>query len=262
MKILALNGSHRGKAGCTQWLLDKIAEGAVEQGGEFETVVLADKNIKPCTGCETCHTAQHYRHCIYEQEDDVQAIFAKMKAADILIYATPVYIFSMSSLMKTFLERFNSTAGTGELCLTESGLFFGRIDKAIYSKPFVVLTCCGNVEHETVKNVLSYFQTFSKFLDAPIAGTLVRKSVGMIESDRRLDKERQNPVITAVVNAYVQAGRELVTQGRIAAGTEKQANQHILGIPFLDLLMKFTCFKKIAIQKERQKTDETHKGQE
>jgi multimeric flavodoxin WrbA len=252
VKILALNGSHRGEAGCTQWLLDKIAEGAKEAGAEFETMVLAKHKINPCTGCEVCHTAQHHLRCIYEEEDDVKAIFAKMRAADILIYASPVYVFSMSGRMKTFLDRINSTAGSSELCLTNSGLFFHRTEKAFHAKPFVVLTCCGNVENETTQNIVSYFRTFSRFLDAPIVGTLVRKSVGMMDVGKPLGPEQQKPVITEVTNAYVQAGRELATQGRIAARTEKRANQHILGIPFLDLLMHFRLFKRMAIKKARQ----------
>lgn len=254
VKILALNGSHRGEAGNIQWLLDKIAVGAKEAGAEFETVVLAKQKIERCAGCEACHSAERYLQCIHDDRDDVKSIFEKMKIADILIYATPVYIFSMSGLMKTFLDRFNGTAGTGELCLTESGLFFGRVNKAIYSKPFVVLTCCGNIEDETAKNVVSYFKTFAKFLDAPIVGTLVRKSIGMIESEKHLAKENLKPVIADVIDAYVQAGKELAIQGQIHSKTEKRANQHIMGIPFLDFLMNFRFFKEIAVKKANQAT--------
>lgn len=248
---MALNGSHRGEAGCTQWLLNKIAEGAVEAGGEFETVVLASQRIKPCAGCEACNKV-HPLQCIYEQEDDVAAIFNKMKAADILIFATPVYVFSISGLMKTFIDRFNSTlGGEGNLCLTESGLIFHRVDKGFHSKPFVVLTCCGNVEAETVKNVVSYFKTFSRFVDAPIVGVLVRNLIGMMGIGETQEGVQPKPVIAEVTAAYVQAGRELVRQGRIASRTQKQANQHILGIPFLDLLMKSRFFKKMALKRHQ-----------
>jgi multimeric flavodoxin WrbA len=251
MKILALNGSYRGKTGNTQWLLDKIAEGATAAGAEFETVVLAEQRIIRCAGCETCHTAEHYLQCIYENEDDVKAILDRMKAADILVYATPVYVFNLSGLMKTFLERLNSTVGTDALCVTDSGLFFGRVDKAFHSKPFVILTCCGNVEAETAKNVVSYFKTFAKFLDAPIVGVLVRKSIGAMEEAKIVGVKPLKPVITDVANAFIQAGRELATQGKITAGTQRKANQHILGIPFLDWLMKFRLFKKIAVKNKR-----------
>lgn len=249
MKILAINGSHRGAKGCTQWLLDKLAQGVREAGGEFATVVLAERKITPCAGCETCHTSEHYPHCIYEHDDDFSAIVAAMRDADILIFATPVYIFNITGRMKTFLDRLNGTIGTNNLCVTQSGLFFGHVDKQLHSKPFVLLTCCGNVEHETVKNVVAYFRTFARFLDAPIVGELVRKSIGMLGADQPPDGEPPQPVVAAVVSAYIQAGRELATAGRISAGTQRRANQHILGIPCLDLLMHFRMFKKMALKK-------------
>lgn len=54
MKILALNGSHRGTRGHTQVLLERLAEGARAVGGDFEIVVLADLQIKACRACQTC----------------------------------------------------------------------------------------------------------------------------------------------------------------------------------------------------------------
>ncbi|MDR3588511.1 MAG: flavodoxin family protein [Negativicutes bacterium] len=252
MKILALNGSHRGAAGCTQWLLERIAEGARAAGAEFETVVLAEQNIKRCSGCETCHTPGHLLRCVYEQEDDVKAIHAKMKAADILIYATPVYIFGLTGLMKTFLDRFNSTVGGDELGVTDSGLFFHRTDRAFHGKPFVVLTCCGNVEGETTKNVISYFRTVAKFLDAPLVGVLARKSVGLLRSEAAPAGKRQEAAVAAVTVAYVQAGRELASQGRITAKTAREANQQLLGIPLLGLILKFPFLKRLALRRKSQ----------
>lgn len=252
MRILALNGSHRGHKGCTQFLLDKLAEGAREQGAYFETIALAEHNIKPCTGCDACHTTLMPRRCIHENADDVKGIFERMKQADLLIYASPVYIFSITGVMKTFLDRFNSTAGTGELGLTKSGLFFGPVAGEIYSKPFVILTCCGNVEMETAKNVVSYFHTFSRFLDAPIVGTLVRRTVGVLEPGKKPESDKQSQLIERVLNAYTQAGRELATLGKITPATEKQANQNLLGIPLMDTLMKFRWFKELALKKARQ----------
>jgi multimeric flavodoxin WrbA len=252
MKILAINGSHRGEAGNTQWLLGKVAEGAMAAGAEFETLMLADRKIIPCAGCSKCQTPEQLNHCIYEDEDDVKDIFEKMRAADILIYATPVYVFNISGLMKTFMDRMNSTVGGGGLKVTNSGLFFIQTDREFHQKPFAVLTCCGNVEDETTKNVVSYFTTVAKFLDAPMVGMLVRKSVGTMEESRGKAEGELKPAVREVLDAYVQAGRELATQGRIAAGTEKKANQNLLGIPFFDTLMKFRFFKEMAVKKAGQ----------
>lgn len=252
MKILAINGSHQGTAGYTQWLLNLIAEGAREAGAEFATVVLADKNITPCAGCETCHRPDHYLRCVYDT-DDAKGIFDAMRAADVVIYATPVYAFGMTGRMKTFLDRLNGTVASGELKVTKSGLFFGQTDEALHGKPFVVLTLCGNVEEETTRNVVGYFRTFGRFLDAPQVGTLARRSIGMMAAARTPGAEAPSAAVNAVAAAYVQAGRELATRGRISAATEKAANRHILGIPFMDLLLRFTLFKKMALKKEQAK---------
>ena len=96
------------------------------------------------------------------------------------------------------------------------------------------MSCCGNVEEAAVENVVSYFKTFSKFLDAPIVGALIRKSIGMMKIDSSQGTDGQNPLITEVRDAYTQAGRELALQGRITAKTQKKANRQLLNIPFLN----------------------------
>ena len=245
MKILAINSSHRGRRGCTQILLDKIAEGATTSGAEFETVVLAEKKINSCLACEYCSKPATMGHCVYEEKDDVKEIFDRMRAADIVIYAAPVYVFSLTGMLKTFLDRLNSTGEASGLCLSDSGLMFHQVDKQVTGKPLVILTLCANIEAETVKNIVSYFKTYAKFLDAPIVGTLVRRLSGVLE-------EKDSVLVKSVLEAYVQAGRELATQGKIAAGTERKANQALLDIPFLDFLMNFKFFKLQAIKKANQ----------
>jgi len=46
-----------------------------------------------------------------------------------------------------------------------------------------------------VKNVLSYFKSFSKLFDAPIIGVLARKSVGVLEEYRKENLKKPNEVV-------------------------------------------------------------------
>ena len=219
MKILAINGSHRGKNGCTQLLLDKLGEGVHAAGAEFETVILAEKRINSCLACDFCGKPETMGHCVYEEQDDVKAIFDQMRAADLVIYASPVYVFGLTGRMKTFMDRFNST-GTGEgLCLTQSGFIFHPVDKRVTGKPLVILTLCANLEQETV----------------------VRKMSMLLE-------QKDSPLVQEVLAAYVEAGKELALQGRIRPDTERKANQPLLKIPFLDFLMKFRAFRRRAVE--------------
>lgn len=176
MKILAINSSYRGSKGFTKILIDKLFQGATEKGADCETINLSELKINHCIDCQVCRRPEHFLNCIFDEKDDVAMVYNKMKEADIIIFATPVYTFAMSSLLKMLLERYYGVCKAEEFCLTKSGLFFHHVDGDICKKPFIPLVVCDNLEDETPKNILSYFKTYSKFMDAEIVGRLVRKS--------------------------------------------------------------------------------------
>ncbi len=247
MNILSINGSHRGSNGQTQQLIDFLQEGATAAGARCETIVLSDLKILPCSGCGNCHPKTKQMRCSYEDSDDAAMVFGKMRQADIIIYASPIYVFSMSGKMKTFLDRLNSTARSERLCLTESGLLFHEIDKSIYSKPTVILTCCGNIEKETFANFISYFRIFSRFLDAPIRGELKRTTIGLLEEELKKEVAEQKPEVRKIVKAYRQAGTELAEKGFISSKTMRQADAPL--IPFAGSLLRFTWFKRLMLKR-------------
>ena len=83
-------------------LADAFAEGAAAAGHEVEKVSLRGKNIGFCTGCLACQKTQR---CVIR--DDAPEIVQKMKASDIVAFATPVYYYEMSGQLKTLLDRAN-----------------------------------------------------------------------------------------------------------------------------------------------------------
>jgi len=249
MKIIAINGSHSGKRGYTHFLIEKIFSGAKNAGADCEEITLSELKINICKACGVCNTEKHLLKCIYEEKDDVAMVFAKMREADIIIYATPIYVFNMSGLMKIFIDRINATGNSGDLKLSESGLFFHHISKDIYSKPFVTLICHDNFENEMSKNVVSYFKTFSKFMDAPQVGTIIRRSGKLTGHGKNSEKEKQYPKILESYKAIEKAGNELATKGIIEKRTQKIASQDIIPVPFFNVLKNFKAFKKKAILK-------------
>jgi multimeric flavodoxin WrbA len=249
MKIVAINGSHRGDRGYTHFLINKLFEGAKKERATCEEITLAKLKINICKGCGVCNTEEHLLKCIYEEKDDVAMIFNKMREADIIIYATPIYIFNMSGLMKVFIDRINATGNSGDFKLSESGLFFHHISKDIYSKPFVTLICCDNFENEISKNVISYFKTFSRFMDAPQVGIIIRRSGKLTGHGESPEKEKQFPKIFESYQAIENAGKELTTFGKISSKTQKKASQDIIPVPFFSILKNFKWFKKKALEK-------------
>lgn len=100
-KILIISASPR-KGGNSEILADEFAEGAREAGHEVKKVCLYDKTINFCKGCLACQKTQR---CVIH--DDANAIVQKMKDADVLAFATPIYYYEMCGQMKTMLDRAN-----------------------------------------------------------------------------------------------------------------------------------------------------------
>jgi hypothetical protein len=247
MNIIAINGSYRGEKGHTHQWLECLSSGARTDGASFEIVNLSRLKINHCLGCNTCHTKDHYLNCIYSEKDDVSSVFSKISAADLVIYATPVYVFGISSLLKTFLDRYYCTSDVDQLRVTRSSMFFHHINESICSKPFVSLICCDNLDAEMPRNGRDYFRTYARFMDAPLVGELIRNSGKIFEKAGNPIGMERFPKIRKVYAAFEQAGYELSQLGRISTATQRQASQEIIPVPFFHLLKRTRFFKKVMV---------------
>lgn len=100
-KVLIVSTSLR--AGSNSDIMAReCARGAKEAGHEVEYISLKGKKIEYCIGCLTC---QMKGSCVLK--DDMAEIMAKVKDAQVIVYATPIYYYEMSGQMKTLLDRLN-----------------------------------------------------------------------------------------------------------------------------------------------------------
>ncbi|MHA1661140.1 MAG: flavodoxin family protein [Promethearchaeota archaeon] len=250
MKIVAINGSHRGAVGYTQFLIDKIFAGAKENGAICESIPLASYKIERCLGCNHCQSKDGLLNCVYSKKDDVAAILKKIEEADLVIYATPVYIFNISGLLKIFFERFYGTSNVQDLKITESGLLFHHVNKKLNSKPFIALICSDNIERKVIQTPIVFFKRWAQFLDAPLAGMLTCQ--GGILTGHGVDKEKEKQFlrIFQVYKALTRAGVELALKGKISSTTQKEINQQIIPIPRLVFNLKPIKKKILKIAKK------------
>ncbi len=105
-KVLILSSSPR-KGGNSETLAAAFAKGAQEAGHQVETVYLREKQYGFCKGCFAC---LNLGHCVIQ--DDAVEITDKMHDADVLVFVTPVYYYSVSGQLKTVLDRANPLFGT------------------------------------------------------------------------------------------------------------------------------------------------------
>ena len=104
--VLVVSSSPR-KGGNSETLANAFANGAREAGHSVETVRLREKQIGFCGGCLAC---QKLGRCVIQ--DDAVEIAAKMHDADVLVFATPVYYYSVCGQLKTMLDRANPLFGS------------------------------------------------------------------------------------------------------------------------------------------------------
>ena len=100
MKIIVLRGSPN-RNGSTAILTDAFVQGAESAGHKCEIIDVCRLNIRPCLGCVRCG---YEGPCV--QKDDMLLVREKLLAADMVVFATPLYYYGMSAQLKTVVDRF------------------------------------------------------------------------------------------------------------------------------------------------------------
>lgn len=101
--VVVLVGSMR-KGGNTDLLAQAFIEGA-SKNNDVEVISVADYKINPCMGCNSCFTREGHE-CF--QKDDMQKVYEKMKMADIVVIASPVYFYGISAPLKAVIDRLHT----------------------------------------------------------------------------------------------------------------------------------------------------------
>lgn len=98
--ILVILGGGRPR-GNTRQLVDAFVKGAVDAGHQTEVVSLNEKQVNGCIGCNACRFG---KPCV--QKDDFNSLIPAIKNADLIVFASPLYFWTLSSKIKAFIERF------------------------------------------------------------------------------------------------------------------------------------------------------------
>ena len=146
MKVLVLNGSPKAERSNTLNITKAFLKG-FPADTEVEQVNLYKKDIKPCLGCFSCWSRTPGQ-CVIK--DDMQDIYEKIKAADIVIESFPLYFFGMPSQMKATTDRCLPfmLPYMGNLVEDKNASFHELRDESMHEKRLVVITTCGYVDEK------------------------------------------------------------------------------------------------------------------
>ena len=100
MKVVCLLGSPRTK-GNSALMAERFLDAVKPRSSEVRTYVLNNLKYRGCQACYACKTT--HDHCVVK--DDLAEVLEAVRAADVLVLATPVYYGDVSGQMKSFIDR-------------------------------------------------------------------------------------------------------------------------------------------------------------
>jgi multimeric flavodoxin WrbA len=178
-KILVVVGS--GKLhGNTNQLSDEFIMGALETGHQVKKVNLTE-NIQGCKGCGVCQNNGH--HCVIR--DMMKDIYPLFDEADTIVMASPLYFWSLSARLKSFIDR----------------LYAISTDDEYPKKDTVLLMTSGSDEFYAFEQAVSFYRFFIKALGW--------KDQGMVLAGSCITKQTETAVKEHFLNEAYCLGKRI-----------------------------------------------------
>jgi multimeric flavodoxin WrbA/sugar lactone lactonase YvrE len=152
-KVLVISASPN-RGGNTDLMADAFIKGAEETGQQVEKVFLYDKKIN----FFTMDQLKEDRDTTATPSDDAREIIEKMRKADVIVLASPVYFWTIDSKLKTLIDR----------------TFYCFRDKSMSGKEFYYLTVCGNGNNHVTDGAINAMRGFLSCLNNPVERGMVR----------------------------------------------------------------------------------------
>jgi multimeric flavodoxin WrbA len=207
MKAIAINASPKMDKGNTAAILRPFLDGMREAGAEVEVFYAAKMKINPCQGDLACWFKTPGR-CA--QKDDMEMLLPKLASADILVFATPVYVDGMPGPLKNVIDRCLPLV-TPFVELRDGHSRHTSREGTIPSK-VVLVSSCGLWEIDNFDPLLTYLKAICRNMKREFAGALLRPHCPAFKS--MVDKGEP---VDDILDSAREAGHELVRTGSISS---------------------------------------------
>ena len=220
MRVLAVNGSPKGAAGNTDVLVQAFLSGARDAGAETDTIYLHDKNINHCSGCFACW-GNTPGVCVHD--DDMPGLLPRLREADVVVIASPLYGNMVTGLMKDFMDR---TLPLSHPAIEKQGdqyLHPPRYGDGIYRS--VLISNAGFPQTHHFDGLRKTFEISTSGPRAELAGMICCAAGPLLTAPALQDQVRW------YLDATVRAGREVVEAGRISDETQTILDRSLASDP-------------------------------
>jgi multimeric flavodoxin WrbA len=218
VRAVAVNGSPRVDRGHTALVLGPFIQGMTDAGSEVELFYASRLKIRPCAcGVMHCWSDSPGECCV---QDDMQVLYPKLRAADVLVLATPVYI-PLPGDMQNLVNR---------LCpLIEPALerrrgrTRARFRDSVNIKKIVLVATSGWREIENFDTVLRIAKELAEDASVEFAGAVLRPHAWAMKAAGKVTADGE-----AVLDAVRRAGHELVTAGQMDPETLEAVSHSLI----------------------------------
>lgn len=218
MTVLAFNASPRKEKGNTALILNPFLDGMRSAGAEVELFYVKKLKIAPCLGCFNCWLKTP-GECV--QKDDMLQIVPKMRQADIVVYATPVYSHGMTGQLKNLIDRMVSIASPFiEVKDGRTRHFPAEGEK---TQKTVLVSNCGLWGLENFTPLLTQIEAMTGDPPSEFAGALLRPHGEALRGMLKMGAP-----VNDVVEAATEAGRQLVQDGTMSPETLRMVSRELL----------------------------------
>jgi multimeric flavodoxin WrbA len=151
------------KKGNTATVLAWVEEELKSLGHEVDRVNVVDYKVNGCLSCYRCQEVPDEPGCV--QRDDAVALFERMMAADVIVFSSPLFVWSFAAQIKALIDRM--------FCLVKA--FSGPpFHSLIAGKKSALLITCGGPKEGNADLVIGMYNRFSDYASMlPIAELVV-----------------------------------------------------------------------------------------
>ena len=216
MKVLVVNSSARTENySKTALMAQALVDGMRGAGADVEVIHLRSKTVKNCIGCFSCWTKTP-GVCVHN-DDMTTEIFPKWREADIVVYASPLYHFTVNGMMKTFIER---TLPFLEPYLVEKE---GKtVHPHRFTHPKVVMLSVAGFPEMAVFDQLSSWARFIFGGSGKLIAEIYRPDSETLTVSYAKVQAKE------VFAATADAGREIIEKGAVAEETMNRVTQPLM----------------------------------
>lgn len=214
MKITVFNGSPSCAESATNKIASTFLSGAEKAGAEVNNIFLSEKNIIQCRGCFSCWFKTPGK-CVYT--DDMAELIDLYDSSDVVVFATPVYTWNMTALMKNFVDRL---APLKSPKIKEQNGNFDLADSKPKTQKFIVISNCGFPGENNFEVMKKVFACCDPYLE------IYRNCGKLLKS--------KDPSVSKTVDKYLdavkQAGYEIVQNLCVSEETKKNLDMPLMSV--------------------------------